>query len=172
VTPPAAEQGRTPEVGLRPAVASDDDLLYAVFASTREPEMALLACPRESKDALLRMQFDAQNRHFRHAHAHLEVSVVLLSGQPVGRLSVSRDVDAVHLVDIALLPERRRQGIGTVLVTQLQSEAAAAGLPLRLHVARTNPAAGLYHRLGFRPVDGDAVYQVMEWSMVTAEAAG
>jgi ribosomal protein S18 acetylase RimI-like enzyme len=172
VTPPVAERGRTPDVGLRPAVPSDGDLLYGVFVSTREPEMEVLAWPRASKDALLRMQFDAQGWHFRHAHPNLEVSVVLVAGQPAGRLCVSRDGDAVHLLDIALLPEHRGRGVGTVLVTRLQAQAGAARLPLRLHVARTNPAARLYQRLGFIPAGGDAVHQAMEWTAVTAEAAG
>ena len=167
-----ADGTRMHRVTLQPAVPSDDDLLYAVFASTRELEMQLLAWPRERRDALLRMQFEAQERQIGGGHASVERSIVLVDGRPVGRLYVSRDEACVHLLDIALLPEHRRRGIGTALITWLQAEAAAGGVPLRLHVARTNPAARLYQRLGFRPAGGDAVYAAMEWTALTAEAAG
>jgi GNAT superfamily N-acetyltransferase len=172
VTPPIADGTRTRGVALRPAAASDGDFLHAVFASTREQEMALLAWPPARRDALLRMQFHAQERQFQDGHANLEHSVVLVDGCPAGRLYVSRGADGIRLLDIALLPEHRRRGAGTVLITRLQSEAAAARLPLLLHVARTNPAANLYQRLGFGPAGGDAMYLAMEWTAVTGEAAG
>jgi predicted GNAT family acetyltransferase len=44
------------------------------------------------------------------------------------------------------------RGLGTTLLRNLQSEAAAAGKPLRIHVERFNPALRLYERLGF-PAD-------------------
>jgi hypothetical protein len=46
----------------------------------------------------------------------------------------------------------------------LQSEAAAAGKPLRIHVERFNPALRLYERLGFRQIDDRGVYLFMEWT--------
>ena len=45
----------------------------------------------------------------------------------------------------------------------LQSEAAAAGKSLRIHVERFNPALRLYERLGFRQIDDRGVYLFMEW---------
>jgi hypothetical protein len=56
---------------------------------------------------------------------------------------------ASRIVDIALLPQYCNRGIGTTLLRDLQSEAAAAGKPLRIHVERFNPALRLYQRLGF-----------------------
>jgi predicted GNAT family acetyltransferase len=61
------------------------------------------------------------------------------------------------------LPEHCTRGIGTTLLHGLQSEAAAAGKPLRLHVERFNPALRLYERLGFRQIDDRGVYLFMEW---------
>jgi predicted GNAT family acetyltransferase len=62
------------------------------------------------------------------------------------------------------VPECCDRGIGTGLVRQLQSEAAAAGKPLRIHVERFNPALRLYQRLGFREIADRGVYLFMEWS--------
>jgi GNAT superfamily N-acetyltransferase len=66
--------------------------------------------------------------------------------------------------DIALLPEYCNRGIGTTLQRELQSEAAAAGTPLRIHVERFNRALRLYERLGFRQIEDKGVYLFMEWS--------
>jgi ribosomal protein S18 acetylase RimI-like enzyme len=171
VTRPVSEQERDGAVSLRPAVGADRDLLYAIFVSAREHGLGLLALPRVGRDALLRMQFEAQARQLDDGHPGAEHSVVLVGGRPAGRLSVSRDGGEIRVLDIALLPEHRRRGVGTGLLTRLQSEAAATGRPLRLEVARSNPAVRLYGRLGFRPTGGDAVHQALEWTTVTADAA-
>ena len=55
------------------------------------------------------------------------------------------------------MPEHCTRGIGTTLLHGLQSEAAAAGKPLRLHVERFNPPLRLYERLGFRQIDDRGV---------------
>ena len=54
----------------------------------------------------------------------------------------------------------RGLGVGTELCRRLLNAADARGIPqVSLSVERANPAAALYHRLGFRTVrdDGDAV---------------
>jgi ribosomal protein S18 acetylase RimI-like enzyme len=160
-------------VTLRPVEAADAELLYRTFASTREHALALTGLPAAHIDALLRMQFRAQDQQYRADHPGVEDSVILVDGIAAGRLRVARDGGAVHLLDIALLPEHRGRGTATTLIRRLQGAAAAAGLPLRLHVARTNPATTLYLRLGFEPDGGDDVYQAMAWTGVTvAGAAG
>jgi ribosomal protein S18 acetylase RimI-like enzyme len=160
-------------VTLRPVDVADAELLFRIFASTREQQLALAGLPSGQIEALLRMQFLAQDQQYRATHPGAEDSVIVVDGHPAGRLWVARDGDGIRLLDIALLPEHRGRGIGTALIRRLQDEAAAAGLPLRLHVARTNPATSLYLRLGFHPDGGDDVYQAMAWSGVTvAGAAG
>ena len=76
---------------------------------------------------------------------------------------VDRSGDEIHLVDIALLPEFRGQGIGTRLLEVVQTEAEAAGLPVGLSVAKDNRALNLYGRLGFCRMADDGVYLKMEW---------
>ena len=77
---------------------------------------------------------------------------VIVSSTSQSDGSTSPAEDEIRIVDIALLPEFCNRGIGTTLLRGLQSEAAAAGKPLRIHVERFNPAMRLYERLGFRPV--------------------
>ena len=61
------------------------------------------------------------------------------------------------------MPEYCNRGIGTTVLRELQSEAADAGKPLRIHVERFNPALRLYERLGFRQVEDKGVYLFLEW---------
>jgi ribosomal protein S18 acetylase RimI-like enzyme len=65
---------------------------------------------------------------------------------------------------IELLPELQGRGIGSAVVRDLQAAAKTAGLPLRLQVLMTNPAAQrLYERLGFQVTDATATHHLMAW---------
>jgi GNAT superfamily N-acetyltransferase len=158
-------------VTLRPAEATDADVLFRVFASTREEELALSGLPAAQIEALLRMQFTAQDRQYRAVYSAVEDSVILVDGAPAGRLRVARDGETILLLDIALLPEHRGRGVGHAVIRELQDEATAFGVPLCLHVARTSRAAALYLRLGFVVDGGDDVYQAMTWAGVKVAAA-
>jgi ribosomal protein S18 acetylase RimI-like enzyme len=76
---------------------------------------------------------------------------------------IGRDASKTTLVDIALLPEFRNRGLGTRAVAGLIEEARGSSLPLRLSVARGNPAIRLYERLGFSAISADPVYIEMEY---------
>ena len=69
----------------------------------------------------------------------------------------------MRIVDIAMLPAYRNRRIGTHLIGALQTEAALARKPLRIHVERFNPALRLYERLGFQPIADRGVYLFLEW---------
>ncbi|TMD07287.1 MAG: GNAT family N-acetyltransferase [Chloroflexi bacterium] len=157
---------------LRPAVAADAEFLYRVFASTREHELALAGLPAAQIEALLRMQFAAQTHQYRAAYPGAEDSVILVDGAPAGRLRVFRDGEEILLLDIALLPEHRGRGIGRAAIQELQVEASAFGVPVCLHVARTNAATALYRSLGFQVEGGDDVYQAMTWTPAPVTVAG
>ena len=59
-------------------------------------------------------------------------------------------------VSIAVVPERRGGGVGTVLLAALAAEAQRAGLAaLSLSVELANPAVRLYERAGYRRVGDD-----------------
>ena len=69
----------------------------------------------------------------------------------VGYLVCSRYADVWHLMNIAVAPERRRQGIARELMEHL-FEAAGPGARFTLEVRTSNSAAiGMYERFGFRP---------------------
>jgi hypothetical protein len=57
------------------------------------------------------------------------------------------------------------------LICALQTEAANADRPLRIHVERQNPALSLYQRLGFHELEDRGVYLFLEWRTPAAKAA-
>jgi ribosomal-protein-alanine N-acetyltransferase len=68
-----------------------------------------------------------------------------------GYLICSRYADVWHLMNIAVPPERRRQGLAKELIESL-FDAAGAEARFTLEVRTSNTAAiALYERYGFRP---------------------
>ncbi|HSS05428.1 MAG TPA: ribosomal protein S18-alanine N-acetyltransferase [Solirubrobacterales bacterium] len=68
----------------------------------------------------------------------------------LGYLVCSRYDRVWHLMNVAVAPERRRQGVASRLISQLIAE-AGEGLPFTLEVRVSNrDAITMYERLGFR----------------------
>jgi ribosomal protein S18 acetylase RimI-like enzyme len=155
--------GSDAAIALRPIGPDDQPFLCAVYASTREQELAMVPWDAAQKAAFVQMQFAAQHTYYQEHYASAAFDVVLVDSQAAGRLYVNRAGDELRIVDIALLPQWCNRGIGSALVAALQREAAAAGKPLRIHVERFNPALRLYERLGFRQIEDRGVYLFMEW---------
>jgi GNAT superfamily N-acetyltransferase len=150
-------------LSLRPVADADEAFLLDVYAGTRADELALVDWDEAQKAAFVRMQFDAQHAYYREQYPDAAFDVILLDGEAAGRLYVNHSPSEIRIVDIALLPGRRGQGIGSALLAQVQDEAARAGKPLRIHVERFNPALRWYQKLGFAPVADRGVYVLMEW---------
>jgi ribosomal protein S18 acetylase RimI-like enzyme len=157
----------TPPISLRKATAGDTEFLAAVYAGTRMEELAVTDWSDAQKAEFCRMQFTAQDTHYRQHYPTAGYQVIESSGIPVGRLYVDRWKREIRIMDIALLPEHRGKGIGTRLLLDLQREAAGLEKKLSIHVERMNPALGLYERLGFLRIEDKGVYFLMEWSPPT-----
>jgi ribosomal protein S18 acetylase RimI-like enzyme len=146
-------------VTLRAATPEDDPFLFEVFAGTRLDEFKFLA--EEQQQALMKMQYNAQRAQYDDGFSQAESRIILLDDRPVGRMLVDESERAFVLVDIALLPEYRKLGIGTRLLNDLLRRAVEARKPIRLHVLKSNPARRLYERLGFSPVNEESMYLEM-----------
>ena len=74
------------------------------------------------------------------------------SDELVGYLIISRYVDAWHVMNVAVTPERRRQGIASLLLNRLFELTAGRsrrGYTLEVRVSNAG-AIALYEQLGFR----------------------
>ena len=147
----------------RPSQPDDEAFLRAVYASTRAGEISLFGWHSSQAEIFLRMQFDAQDRHYRAAYPDAHFDIIELDGAAIGRLYVAQQPQITHVIDIALLPPWQGKGIGTELLRGLQQDAARAGRSISMHVEGSNPAQRLYERLGFRAVGDAGPYKMLEW---------
>jgi ribosomal protein S18 acetylase RimI-like enzyme len=151
-------------ITLRPETDDDLDLLRRVYAASRDREMALLiSWSAAQKDEFLAQQFHAQRHHYRSHYPGASFDVIEQDTRPIGRLYVARPEQEIRLMDIALLPECRNQGIGGSLCEALLDEARDERRVVSLHVEDDNPAKRLYERLGFRDVAEVTFYRLMHW---------
>lgn len=164
------QSGRLPaSVRFRSAGDADLAFFFTLYASTREDELAQVDWSAEQKAAFLKMQFEAQHRYYHEQYPDAEYLVVQQDDVDIGRIYLHRRADELRLIDIALIPESRNQGLGNKLLKDLLDEAQASALPVRIHVENYNPALHLYLRLGFKPVADQGVYQLMEWQPVVLD---
>jgi len=156
-TPRACQYG----VALRPEVAADLPFLQALYRSTREAELNQTQWPEAQKTQFIELQFRAQRSHY---HQHYPDALWLIlekEGDAIGRLYLERWSAEHRIIDIALLPQWRGQGIGQALLLDVIDEAMSAGKAVGIHVEKQNPAMSLYLRLGFRCVEDKGVYDLL-----------
>ncbi|MGZ4673561.1 MAG: GNAT family N-acetyltransferase [Ilumatobacteraceae bacterium] len=137
---------------LRAALPTDVEFEQYLYASTRED---LRPLGPEVFDGLIGMQFRAQTMSIRLDHPRADRKIVLVDDAPVGRLVVDASANHVELIDIALLPDYRNQGIGSSVLRGVLAQADRIGRVVRLHVEKQSRAVHLYERLGFA-ITGDA----------------
>ncbi len=159
------------DISFRPIIDDDRAFLTRLYASTRAEEMAVVPWDQEEKDRFLRFQFAAQHTYYQDNFMSASFNLILKNDTPVGRLYLDRRADEHRLIDIAILPEHRGTGLGTWLMNNVLGEAGDAGKKVRIHVEQNNPAMRLYLRLGFREVEDQGVYRLMEWCPIEAGAA-
>jgi GNAT superfamily N-acetyltransferase len=151
------------DVTLRPVSLPDDtEFLRHLYFSVRDDLVGLIE-PGEQLDQMLMMQFEAQRRAYESEYPNAEHDIVLLRGEPVGRLIVERRPESLFGIDLALLPKFRSQGVGRLVVAGLIEVSAILGLPFQFSVLKTNRAINLYKRLGC-VIDGEnPSHFLMSW---------
>jgi len=157
-----------PSIRLDPVSSADEPFLYRTYASTRSDEMALTGWNAEQQDAFLRMQFEAQRRSYLMQMPDAEYWLIRRNEIAVGRLILNRRPEEIHIVDIALLTEFRKSGVGSALMNAIMREASETAKCVGLYVERFNPALQWYRRLGFEAVSEGPIYLEMVWRPLTA----
>jgi GNAT superfamily N-acetyltransferase len=153
-------------VTLRPATAADYDFMRRLYHSTRAEEMQHFPFDDAQKAAFLDQQFAAQLAHYALHYPTSERNIIERGGDPIGRLWIDEWRDQIRIVDIALLPTARGDGIGTALLSDVLQRAAQSEKPVTIHVEAFNRALRLYERIGFKPIGTSGVYHLMEWRAV------
>jgi len=151
------------KIMLRPVASSDDEFLLSVYASTRAQEMAMVPWSAEQKEIFVRAQFAAQNQHYAAEHPQANHDIVCRNGIAVGRVYVARNPDALHILDITILPQYRGAGTGSTVLRRLMEEGADAAKPVTIYVESFNPSLALFRKLGFEPVSESGFHQLLRW---------
>ncbi len=160
-------------VRLRPMSDADLPFTAALYATTREDELAPVPWPAETKQAFLAQQHAAQHAHYAEHYKGMEAFIVERGGAAIGRLYLFEMEGELRIVDISLAPEARGQGIGAALLRDVLARAAADGRFAGIHVERQNPARSLYTRLGFTIADPDrGAYEFWVWRAGSASKPG
>jgi ribosomal protein S18 acetylase RimI-like enzyme len=156
-----------PPIALRPlrTSAADDELqLYELHAVVRADELRIEGLDPALRAQILRQQFEAQRRSYRDRFPNADERLILRGETPIGWVIVDRSGPELRVIDIALLPDARRQGIGTLIIRDLQKQAAMDDRPMRFEVLCGNVRArALYDRLGFRAIGESATHTELEW---------
>ncbi|MGA9768895.1 MAG: GNAT family N-acetyltransferase [Blastocatellia bacterium] len=157
------------QISLRPALEGDEEFLLEVYAGTRSDEMAQTGWDDAQQRAFLKLQFVAQQQHYRSYYPQGEHQLILLNEKPIGRLYVARSPEEIRILDIALLAEHRNKGIGTSIIKDLMEESAKTGKPVRIYVENFNRALRLFERKGFLQIEEKGFHYLMQWQQPIAE---
>jgi ribosomal protein S18 acetylase RimI-like enzyme len=167
------QQGLLPDGGtlaLRTVTPDDEAFLLFAYDSSRAEELAQVAWQEGQKEAFVRWQFDMQRREYDLRFPDAEYDVILVDGQPAGRIWIGRDAVEIHLLDIVVLPEFQNRGVGGALLRSLIDEAKQTGKALRHMVFVMNTdAIRFYERLGFTVIEELGAYKHMEWRKDSTE---
>lgn len=151
-------------IGARAPADGDAALLARLYASTRMDLHSVTADPAFVA-ALVAMQQRLQAAGYRNDFPAASYLLLEYGGAPCGRIVVDAGAQSLRLVDIALLPDMRGQGLGSAVLRALQACAAQHGLPLALSVHHSNPRARrLYLAHGFRTHATNALSEQMMWN--------
>ena len=145
----------------RPIAEADLEFLEQLYACTREQELAAVPWPDTSKRLFLHQQFTLQHQHYRQHYAGADLLVIEEDDVPIGRVYLHRGAQEIRLMDIALIAQRRHQGLGTAIIGELLHEADTAHCAVTLHVEPNNPAQRLYASLGFVLCENRGVYDFL-----------
>ena len=139
---------------LREARAGEEAFLLAVYASARQSDFAQRPRLSRTQRVLLEEEFNSRQVSYRIDFPGVRYFVIEQGRRRIGRLYLQETKLTLFLVDLIVLPRWRGGGLGTRLLLDLLSQAAASHRSVSLHVEQTNAAAfRLYERLGFQIIE-------------------
>jgi ribosomal protein S18 acetylase RimI-like enzyme len=160
---------------LRQVSIDDQPLLLRWFCSAR-PELNSLPLPAAQLTLLLQQQFQLQQRGYAEQFPAAEhwivegCSVGAESHQTGGnslalaKVHLQAGESDLHLIDFLVAPEQRGFGVGTAVLSALQTYVRQFNGTLSLSVDRSNQGAKrLYLRMGFNTTGGTDTHEFLCW---------
>jgi ribosomal protein S18 acetylase RimI-like enzyme len=148
----------------RPETAADAAFMFALHATVKAAEFAMMPVGEPIRRQLLDMQFRAMTTSYRTAFPNGRFEVITLDEAPIGRLITDSGPDRFHIVYIALLPEWRQRKLSALLMSRVLEQPRGRGTRCETTVALDNLASQqLWDRLGFTERERDGANLVLEW---------
>ena len=146
----------------RAADDSDWPLLFELYSSTREAELALVPWNEEQKRFFLEMQFQAQKTGYAAKYPEAAHEIICAGERGVGRIYWSDAPEGIHILDITIAPASRNAGIGSAALREIISLADRESKPVTIYVEPYNPSRRLFERLGFGVAVKDDINELLE----------
>lgn len=153
----------SPNIKLRPETPEDENLLVAVYGSTREQELAMVPWTAEQKETFLRFQLTAQLQHYKTEYPKADYSIILFEDQPVGRVYVDHRETEFRIMDITLLSAHRGKGISSPIIRRLKDEASAVGKNLSINLDKLSQSQPIFEHLGFQAAEDTGFHVLYVW---------
>jgi GNAT superfamily N-acetyltransferase len=150
-------------VTFRQTTNADEEFMLELYQSSRGDDLRELGWEESRVREFLSFQHEAQQQFYQTDYQDAVDEIVMVQGQPAGRLIVDRREHEIRCVDLAISPAHRSAGLGTFLIRKLQNEARQLKRPLRLQVIRFSRAVNLFERLGFVRTSETGTHFQMEW---------
>lgn len=151
------------EISLRPVTEEDREFLLRAYAAGRETELSVLPFDEAQKRAFCEHQLQAQTAYYLEKFPHATHDIIFAGREPVGRVYADRGDALISILDLAVVVDHRRKGIGTYIIKALLDEAAADSRRVGVYVESFNPSQKLFRDLGFQLVESDGLNLYFEW---------
>jgi ribosomal protein S18 acetylase RimI-like enzyme len=149
---------------LRPVRADDEPFLSRLFYLAQLETLKHANLNDSERDQLIALVYTGFKRHYSMVVAALDDRLVFLDQEPIGRMIIIQSDSEIRLADLLILSQYRNRGIGSALISQLQTESIISKRPLRLCVVKHSPSVRLYRRLGFYLLEDTGVQWSLEWT--------
>lgn len=149
---------------LRPRTESDTDFLIALYETSREEELQDVDWKSDAERlTFFRQQYNAQQLHFDSNYEDLDYDILVYEGKDIGRLVLHRSPENLHCVDIIIMPEYRKMGIGSIVMQWIERELEEKNLPATLYFEKTKPyLEQIYSKYGFVSVEDLGTHKYMK----------
>ncbi|WP_235865369.1 GNAT family N-acetyltransferase [Alloyangia mangrovi] len=141
-------------------------LITRRFATPSDaPQLAELRAEamRPSLEALGRFDPQRVRRRFLDSFDPAETTILLQGDQLAGFFVLRRRPEEHYLDHLYLAAQARGLGLGRRVMEELQEEARAAGVPIRLMALKGSPANRFYRACGFEPVGEEPFDILYRW---------
>jgi len=143
-----------PPYTLKPANESDYEILKDIHHTTMEQHVSKIwGWDKEFQDRYYRENFNPQNIQLIYSDKNL-----------TGYLQSWESENKISLVNILILPDYQKYGLGTSIIKSLQNLAIKKSKPLELGVFKINTnAKRLYEKLGFEVFEETKTHFLMRY---------